>query len=40
MTIRHAAALALMGWYLMLLPKKDPTFGVLPVSWDAIQRSF
>jgi hypothetical protein len=29
-----------VGWYLMLLPKSDPSLGAFPVSWDAIQRSF
>jgi hypothetical protein len=37
---RHAAALALVGWYLMLLPKNDPTVGVFSVSWSATQGSF
>ncbi len=40
MNLRHAAALALVGWYLMLLPKDDPTYGVFPVSWSATQGSF
>ena len=35
----HAAALALVGWYLVLLPKDDPTYGVFPVSWSATQGS-
>ena len=40
MNLRHAAALAFVGWYLMLLPKHDPYFGMVSVSWDAIQGSF
>ena len=40
MNLRHAAALAFVGWYLMLLPKSDPYLGMLNVSWSAIQGSF
>jgi hypothetical protein len=40
MNLRHAAALALVGWYLMLLPKDDPTVGIFSVSWSATQGSF
>ena len=38
---RHAAALALVGWYLMLLPKTgDLPIHVFDVPWSATQRSF
>ena len=40
MKLRYAAALSLVGWYLMLLPKDDPTYGVFPVPWSATQGSF
>ncbi len=40
MTPRHAVALALVGWYLMLLPRDSMSAGVFPVEWSAIQRSF
>jgi hypothetical protein len=36
----HAAALALIGWYLMLLPPNDPMTGTFPIDWSANQRSF
>ncbi|MGA2458365.1 MAG: hypothetical protein ABSF85_12420 [Terriglobales bacterium] len=37
---RHAAVLALVGWYLMVLPKSGHTFFPVPVPWNAIQKSF
>jgi hypothetical protein len=41
MNLRHAAALALVGWYLMLLPKgNDPMFQVFDTPWSATLRSF
>ena len=41
MKLCHPIALALMGWYLMLLPKTGPgQAGVLPPDWTAIQYSF
>ena len=40
MNLRHAAALALVGWYLMLLPKGGHTFQVFDIPWTATQRSF
>jgi hypothetical protein len=41
MNLRHTAALALVGWYLMLLPKgNDPTFQVFDIPWSATLRSF
>jgi hypothetical protein len=41
MKLRHAAALALVGWYLMLLPKTgDLPVHVFDVPWSATQRSF
>ena len=40
MRFPHAAAVALMGWYLMLLPKNDPSIGLWSVPFSAIQRSF
>jgi hypothetical protein len=40
MNLRHSAALALVGWYLMLLPKSGHTFQVFDIPWTATQRSF
>jgi hypothetical protein len=41
MNLRHTAALALVGWYLMLLPKGDDAiFQVFDIPWSATQRSF
>ena len=39
MRFRHAAALALVGWYLMLLPNDDQLH-IFDVPWEATQRSF
>jgi len=38
MNPRHAATLALVGWYLMLLPKDD--LQVFDIPWSDTQRSF
>jgi len=40
MKTRHAAALAFVGWYLMLLPKDGHRIQIFDVPWSAIQRSF
>ena len=40
MNLRHTAALALVGWYLMLLPKGGHTLQVFDIPWTATQRSF
>ena len=41
MRLRHAAALVLVGWYLMLLPKGDDAiFQVFDIPWSATERSF
>ena len=41
MNLGHAAALAIVGWYLMLLPKgNDAIFQVFDIPWSATQRSF
>jgi hypothetical protein len=37
---RHAAAFALVGWYLMLLPKNDPSNTYFAVPWASVQKSF
>jgi hypothetical protein len=38
MNLRHAAALALVGWYLILLPKDD--IQLFDIPWSVTQRSF
>jgi hypothetical protein len=41
MKLRHAAALALAGWYLMLLPNFGPGIAtVTPPVWAAIEHSY
>ena len=40
MKIRDAGALALVGWYLMLLPKSDDHLHRFDTPWSATQRSF
>jgi len=35
MTLRHAAALALVGWYLMIPPIKTDRHGLLDADWHA-----
>ena len=40
MKLHRAAALALAGWYLMLLPQDQPSFMREPAPWSTIQRSF
>ena len=39
MTFRHAVALALVGWYLMLLPKGNDLH-IFDVPWSATARSY
>ena len=41
MILRHATALALVGWYLMLLPSNAPSLALIsPPVWSAIQHSY
>ena len=39
MSFRHAAVIALAGWYLMHLPSKD-SLHIFSLPWSATQRSF